>query len=190
MNSQLILAVLLIINSVFGHDYQILGTAIFNMPFFVVGVILKENMNVANLMIGSDWHRMSIFLVTFVFVYAIGLSAANRFPMLLYLKSFVLGVLGSLFLINLSQAITSRASEKLKGLLMQVGFYSMTIYLFHTLFESTLRIGSSFLLHYINVPFLLIAFTAITCGVVFPSILEKEIFRKYRATKKYLLGTS
>jgi hypothetical protein len=64
----------------------------------------------------------------------------------------------------------------------------MTIYLFHTLFESTVRIGFLQVFKQMQVPFELIAFVAITCGVVLPLVLEKEVLRKYWVTKKFVLG--
>ena len=186
LNNQLILIILLIINSFFGNDYLVLGNTLFNMPFFAVGVILKESVKVSKMTISSDLRHIFFSLLTFAILYTIETTENVH----IYLISFILGVMGSLFVINLSHAIANITSIDLKGILMQVGYYSMTIYLLHTLFESTVRIGSFYLLKDIHVPFLLIAFIAIICGIVFPLILEKVIFRKYWVTNKYVLGLS
>jgi hypothetical protein len=42
----------------------------------------------------------------------------------------------------------------------------------------------------IDLPFELSALIAITCGVVFPFLLEKVVLRKYWITRKFVLGLS
>ncbi len=75
-------------------------------------------------------------------------------------------------------------------MLLQIGYYSMSIYLLHTLFESTVKIGFLQVFRRIQTPFELIAITSITCGIVCPLVLEKTVLRKYCGTRKFLLGLS
>jgi len=98
-----------------------------------------------------------------------------------------LGVVGSLFLINISHAMCTLADGKIKDVLYQIGYYSMTRYLFHTLFVSTVRIGFLQVFKNLQVPFELIAFLAIICGVACPLMLERG-GRSYWITRKGILG--
>lgn len=187
LNSLSILLLLLAINVFLGNDYLVFGKAIANMPFFVVGVMLRENGTLSKMAISADWRYVFVPLVMFVLAYVIRLSISID-PGHKYPAQFFLGVIGSLFVINSSQAISTLSEVKMKGVLIQVGYYSMSIYLFHTLFESMVRIGFLQIFKNLQAPFGLIAFIAITCGVVFPLVLEKKVLRKYWVTRKFVLG--
>ena len=69
-----------------------------------------------------------------------------------------------------------------------MGLYSMTIYLFHPLFESFVRHVLTRILPKNDVLFLASALTAIIAGVLFPLLLEKYVLRRYRLTRKVFLG--
>jgi fucose 4-O-acetylase-like acetyltransferase len=187
MNNFLILFFLLIINVIFGSDYLIFGNALANIPFFVVGVILKENKKISKMNISEDWRYVVAPLVMFSLTYMIRLSfdivSVFEYPVHLFL-----GIAGSLFVINISNFISVFSNKKIKDVLQQIGYYSMAIYLFHTLFESTVRIGFLQVFKSTQVPFELVAFIAISCGVVFPLVLEKEVLRKNMITKRFVLG--
>ena len=173
--------------SIFGSDYLVFGNALANMPFFVVGVILRENVKLSRMTISSDWRYFAAPLLMFLFIYMIRLSI-NFEHVFGYLFRFSLGVMGSLFVINISHAFSFLSQNKIKVMLLQTGYYSMTIYLFHPLFESTVRIGFLQVFKNIHIPFGLIASLAIICGVFFPLVLEKELLRKYSVTKRFILG--
>ncbi len=90
--------------------------------------------------------------------------------------------------INTSILIDSKRKAGVeRALLAEIGFYSMTIYLFHTLFQSVIRIGFYQVLD-LSVSFEVVALVAVVAGVVFPLLLEKMILRKNKFTKKYILG--
>lgn len=187
LNNLSILLLLLVLNVVFGSDYLVFGKAMAYMPFFVVGVILRENRRISKMAISVDWRYVFAPLAMFFLAYVIRLPV-NSVSVYLYPTQLFIGVVGSLFVINVSHAISSLSGNKIKSILLQIGYYSMTIYLFHTLFESTVRIGFLQIFKHIQAPFELIAFVAIVCGVVLPLVLEKEVLRKYSVTRKFVLG--
>jgi hypothetical protein len=76
----------------------------------------------------------------------------------------------------------------LRNILLRLDFYSMTIYLFHTLFQSTVRIMFYQVLADIQFRFELVAFCLVSAGIVFPMILEKFVLRKFWFTQRYILG--
>jgi len=187
LNNLSILLLLVAINVVLGSDYLVIGKALANMPFFIIGVILRENEKLTRIAISADWSNILVPLVMFFLAYMI-LFPVNIVSVCGYPTQLLLGAVGSLSVINISNAIAALSDKKIKGVLLQIGYYSMTIYLFHTLFESSVRIGFSQVFKHTQLPFELIAFVAVTCGVVFPLVLEKEVLRKYWVTKKFVLG--
>ncbi len=187
LNNLSILLLLLAINVIFGCDYLVFGKAMANIPFFAVGVILRENKKISKMAVSTHWVYMIVPLLMFLLVYVMRRSV-NIAPMYWYLTQFFLGVVGSVVVINASHAISALSDTKIKGMLLKAGYYSMTIYVFHTLFESAVRIGFLQVFKHIQVPFETVAFIAITCGVALPMVLEKEALRKYWVTKKYVLG--
>jgi fucose 4-O-acetylase-like acetyltransferase len=187
LNNLSILLLLLVINAVFGSDYLVFGAALANMPFFVIGIIFRENKKLSKMTISADWRYIFAALMVFSLAFVLRLSV-NTESVYWYPIKLFLGVVGSLFVINISHAISSLSGKKIKSVLLQIGYYSMTIYLFHTLFESSVKIGILQVFKNIQVPFELIAFVAIACGVVIPLVLEKELLRKYWVTKKFVLG--
>jgi len=58
----------------------------------------------------------------------------------------------------------------------------------HPLFESPIRIAFTRVVQQVPVPFILTALCAITCGLLFPLIIEKRILKKFRITRKCVLG--
>jgi fucose 4-O-acetylase-like acetyltransferase len=187
LNNISILLCLLVINTALGNDYLVLGKALAYMPFFVVGVIFKEHEKISRMTISNDWRYVFVPLVMFVIAYAIQLFV-HFMPVYRYPTQFFFGFVGSMVIINISHTISALSDTRIKGMLLQIGYYSMSIYLFHTLFESAVRIGFLQAFKNIQVPFELIAVIAITCGVVFPLVLEKEILRNNWVTKKFVLG--
>jgi fucose 4-O-acetylase-like acetyltransferase len=187
LNNIAILLLLIVLNAVLGSDYVVFGKTLANMPFFVAGVILRENGKLSSMAMRADRRYPFVLLVMFFLVYTIQLSV-NIVLVAGYPVRLFLGVIGSLFVINMSHTISSLSNGKIKGALLQIGFYSMTIYLFHTLFESTIRIAFLQVFKHMGAPFELIAFIAITCGVVLPLVVEKGILRKHWVTKKFVLG--
>ena len=105
-----------------------------------------------------------------------------------YYAKLILGVIGSFVIFNISYHISMYKEKKiLRVILLYTGLSSMTIYLFHNLFLGGIKIGFLQVLN-IHISFELFALIAISLGIIFPMILEKNIFRKYKIFRKYLLG--
>ena len=188
LSGPLILVLLLTLNIFLGNDFKIFGPALSYMPFFVIGAFSKEYKVHLQVFMNRDPRYLIVLLLLFLSVYIGRLSGLLEF-INEYAPIFFLGAVGSLLIVIASRTISSLShNTKVKGLLVQVGLYSMTIYLFHTLFESTTKIGLLKAGNFIPMPFELIAFTAVVCGVFFPMLLEKKVFRKYLVTRKCILG--
>jgi fucose 4-O-acetylase-like acetyltransferase len=184
-----LMVALLIFNSVFGGDYLVVGKALAYMPFFVAGVILKEDAMISSkLMSQALWY---VLVGLIVFSIAVYLSFSEIFPKYLnYCAKFCIGTMGSLLVMVISKIISDRNHSALRGVLYNVGYYSMTIYLLHTLFESTVRIGFLPLFKDYKIHFEVTAVVAVISGIWLPLLLEQKILRRYLFTKKYLLGLS
>ncbi|MBC8413708.1 MAG: acyltransferase family protein [Nitrospira sp.] len=182
-----IMFLLLAINFFLGNDYLVFGRALSFMPFFVFGAILRESGKLSKLAIGADWRYVLAPVMMFFLAYMLRSSVRIIYDYGYPVKTF-LGISGSLFVINASHAIAALLDKRTKSMLLQIGYYSMTIYLLHSLFESAVRIGFSHVFKNIQAPFELIAFISITCGIVFPLVIEKNVLRKFSITKKFVLG--
>jgi fucose 4-O-acetylase-like acetyltransferase len=187
LNNTIILLVFLIINTVLGNDFLVFGKALGYMPYFVVGLILREKTALSKNTINADWRFIVAPFLLYAIVYVL-VRSVDIAPECHYFIRFSLGVTGSLFVINLSYAISILSNNKIKKTLIQAGYYSMSIYLLHSPFESAVRISFIQIFKNLQTPFELIAFIAILCGVIFPLLLEKKVLRNYGPTKKYLLG--
>jgi hypothetical protein len=82
----------------------VFGKSIAYMPFFAVGVILRENGKLSKMAISADWGHVVAPLVMFSLVYVIrpiiNIGFAYGYPGRLFL-----GVVGSLVVINISHTI-------------------------------------------------------------------------------------
>jgi fucose 4-O-acetylase-like acetyltransferase len=187
LNNWLLLPAFIIIGSFVPADFPVLGRVFINMPFFIFGVALRDNKKLAGITVNSSWHYIAAYLSLFLLAY--GTKFLFAIPAIYSnVVFFIVGVLGSLLAINISHCFSEYASEKINKWLLLIGFCSMTIYLFHTLFESMVRIGFIQVFKNIPIPFEITAFIAIVCGIVFPIILEKTLLRKYRPTRRFILG--
>ncbi|MES9965459.1 MAG: acyltransferase family protein [Candidatus Sedimenticola sp. 20ELBAFRAG] len=186
-NNFIILIIFILINVVFGNDYIFFGKALANVPFFIIGVILRENTRVRDAVITDKWFYVGVPLMIFCFVYLakLNMDSGNQID---YIFRLVLGVTGTICIINMSSLIDANNKGIGKLILTEIGIYSMTIYLFHTLFESAVRIGFQQVLGDFQVSFEIVAFTAVIAGIVFPLLLEKIFLRNNMITKKYILG--
>ena len=187
LGNYLILAALLAFNSFGGNDYPVVGKALAYMSFFVAGVILKEDAMVSSRLISQAWWYLLAATALFSIVFYASFS--GMLPKYLgYCIKFSLGMIGSLLVMGISKRISNRARPIPGDMLYSIGYYSMTIYLLHTLFESTVRIGFLQLFRDARIPFEAIAIVAVLFGIWFPLLLEQKVFRRYVFTRKYLLG--
>ncbi|NQT27218.1 acyltransferase family protein [candidate division KSB1 bacterium] len=173
------------------ETYEGLNKIVFNFPFFVFGILLNENGRIYRTVITGKLTQILGCAMLFIITYIIyGYTNIIRPVNIAYIPWLLLGLLGSLFIINLSQWIASLKSDYGKNWLIIIGVYSMSIFLFHSFFESAVRIVFLQIFTFITVPFEIIALTAIMAGMIFPLLVEKYILLKNKITKKYILGLS
>ena len=187
-NEVVILAIILGMNLIVGAEYYILKNVIAYIPFFIIGCILRDKKTVFESLLTKSYFIPLILVSIFVSIYLFQMQGG--FGSYNYLMKFLLGVFGSLLIINISNILSNSKNLIIKKCLISVGVYSMSIYLFHTLFESAVRIGLSTKILHIVVPFELVAALAIILGVTFPLLLEKYFLSKNKITRKYILGIS
>jgi len=190
MKSWQIFLLLFVLNTVLGdNSLFFVGKALANMPFFIFGILLREGSGLMQHAIGAGWRRMLIPFVAFSIAFTID-AMPNIPTYCVYLLTIALGISGSLFVINLSHVIAKMQNAKVMGVLSGIGYYSMTIYLFHTFFESIVRIGFIQILESVWIPFEPIALLAVMSGIIFPLLLEKEVLRKHAIARRFILGLS
>lgn len=166
------------------REFPFVGLAVAHMPFFLVGVILRENVRLSKIALDANLKYTVSSLVIFFFVYVI--KRFNNFDFVTsYPYYFILCVTGSALMIKVSHVISRIPDNPIKTALTQMGYYIMSIYLLHPVFESPVRIG---LEDYLGIPFSLAACFGVTCGIVCPVLLEKKVLRKNWVAKKFLLG--
>ena len=188
-NNFIILGCFILLNLLFSHKSivytsSVIGDVLEYIPFFIGGIILRENKKFKERTINGKPVTIFIMLILFVLSYWI----MPEFKEVYYSK-FILGIIGSFLMFNISYSIATYHEENfLRKALLYTGISSMTIYLFHNLFLGSVKIGFLQLLDSIPIGFEIIAFIAIISGIIFPMILESKIFRKYAIFRKYLLG--
>jgi fucose 4-O-acetylase-like acetyltransferase len=187
-NAIIIIAASFIASSFFSN-ILVIGSALHNLPFFVIGALIKERNYLNSYIVSSSPSKLLIAVTVFVLSYVFH-CYTNTSGVTRSLIFVTLGLAGSLVIVYFSQLDVFFRRASLKKIISSIGYYSMTIYLFHTLFESAVRIGFLKVLTGITFPFELVAITAIICGVIFPLLLEKFILRKSTFGRKYILGIS
>jgi len=187
-NNFIIIGIFIILNLLFAYKNiiytsTIIGDVFENIPFFIGGIILQDKKNFKEMTINGKPFITFINLILFLSLY----SLIPEYKEVYYAK-FILGVVGSFLIFNISYSISSYNEKNLlRVILLYIGISSMTIYLFHNLFLGGIKIGFIQVLN-ITMSFELIAIIAITSGILFPIILERKVFRKYSIFRKYLLG--
>ncbi|HOP46414.1 MAG TPA: acyltransferase family protein [Desulfobacteraceae bacterium] len=153
---------------------------LYNSFFFVLGHLLQGR---------ELFNRNSALISLIPLLFLFSLSAHILFVHSYggILLRYMAAVLGIFIVIMLSILIEQTGQSLCKKIFSNLGFYLMTIYLFHTLFVSSFRIFFEQVFPPF-LPFLVIAFFAVGAGLFFPLLLEKFILRKYQITKKYILG--
>lgn len=187
LSAPLILAALLIVNTLFGTGYPVLGRVAAYMPFFVCGVLLKEHPRVLRTVLHADRRLVCLQAAVFLALYVL-LRRISMAPVFEYAAWFALAVLGAALVLSAGSVLAASAGGKAKRLWMGLGYYSMTIYLLHPLFASPVRIAFSQDFRQGSVLFLPIALLAIACGVLLPLVIENIFLRKFRITRQFVLG--
>lgn len=186
-NNFAILILFVLVNVFLGNNYLVIGGTLANAPYFVFGVILRENKGLKDRIISGNWTHIIISLIIFLLFY-LTISTMKIDSQLYNFLVLMLGISGAISIINISLLIDIKNVKGAKVILAGIGFSSMTIYLFHTLSESAVRIVFLQTLIDFHVSFELVAFIAVAAGVIFPLLLEKMILRKNVLARKYILG--
>ncbi|MCM8814001.1 MAG: acyltransferase family protein, partial [Candidatus Omnitrophica bacterium] len=127
LNNGLLLLILIAVNVLLGDHPFPLDKVLIHLPFFIFGVLLRENHALSKITIYFHSYCLPAYLTIFV----LGLFARELFSdtaLFAYPIRFLLRVSGSLFIINLSAMLTR--SQKFSAVLQHIGYYSMSIYLF------------------------------------------------------------
>lgn len=186
LNDISILLICVVIDEAFGTRYPFFGRAAANMPFFVFGILLRENAKMANLFMG--WRGLIATAGAFASGCALqvhhGVFAAHD-----YLVDLALGLIGTLLVVSCSHSIAATPRNPVRTALLQAGYYSMTIYILHAPFEGAVRIGFLQVANHLAAPFLLVALIAVAAGVLLPIVVEKELIRKSVLARRLVLGS-
>jgi len=187
LNEASILLLLVVIDEAFGTRYPLLGRVAANMPFFVFGILLRQNGRLATTVKG----RGALLVAACAFVSGSALLVrGNAFVVHDYLAGLVLGLIGTLLVISGSRAIAGLApNNTLRRALDEAGYYSMTIYILHAPFEGVVRIGFLQLAQHVEVPFLVVALMAVAAGVLAPIVVERQLIRKSPLARRFVLGS-
>ncbi len=161
-----------------------------NLPYFALGNLLRQHIDLDNTI-----HKLKLFSVIILsgMLFLIGyfFILPKIFKDMIYMVSFtelILGIAGIAACISLSMLIHQCGNSVLSTCLMAVGFFSMSIYLLHTIFAGGVKV-----FFYTKRPYSLDLFEvkaviAICSGVVAPLLLEKYFLRENFFTRKYILG--
>jgi fucose 4-O-acetylase-like acetyltransferase len=169
-------------------DVAFYGKMIHNSPFFIAGIIFRNNEAML-----SRWLNGTMFTVSFLALLFTSscYSLKNYFTqdtLGQYPMVFMAGICGTLMIIMASRKIATSDARVIRTLATATGIYSMSIYLFHTLFESATRIVLMQTLREFRLPFELVLVPAVVAGLIFPLALEKYFLRKNYMTRRFLLG--
>jgi len=152
-----------------------------HLPFFVFGILLVDRIDFDET--SARWNVAAILAGSAVFVAMFIARESVSVP----LGRLVLGISGSLVVIALS-SLLARPAVNAAGLLFEkLGFYSMSIYLFHTFVLGASRIVMYQVLD-ISGYFAIGALIAIAAATAIPLFLERDVLRKVPVMRRYILG--
>jgi fucose 4-O-acetylase-like acetyltransferase len=165
--------------------YFYLNHVFVSFPFFCFGALFSRQIDFDTLENRKLIYLLLIGTILLTFTYFFAMPFIED---LLYIKvtKLIIGISGSLTIISLA-AILNKGLN-LNHFLYVIGFYSMSIYLLHTIFSSSISIINYQILktNYFIIP----ALFGITIGIFLPLLLEMHVLRKYPITRKYILGLS
>lgn len=188
-NNFFILTMFILLYIFWGENYPVIGPALVHIPYFIVGVILRESIRFRDRIIWGTWIHAGVSLIIFILMILAETEAMNQSGYISRGFRLMLGISGSICVINISLLIDNKRKAGVERMLLaEIGFYSMSIYLFHTFFQSVIRIGFNQVLTDFPVCFEVIALIAVIAGILCPLFIEKKLLRKNKITRKYILG--
>ena len=182
-----ILLLALVVNSVLPNEYLGLNRVLAHLPFFAAGAWLGSS----GLLAGPIRAKPALVWalgasVVFIALY-LPLAGMDISEPRLHVARVMLGLAGSAGVIGLAIWIDQKAAW-MATFWAATGFYSMTIYLLHTLFESGVRVAAFQIAGLPASMFVPVALVAVAAGVVFPFVLEKYVLRRFQVTRRLILG--
>jgi fucose 4-O-acetylase-like acetyltransferase len=111
-----------------------------------------------------------------------------RSPVLFATKICVVALLGGSVCILCALLLDAARENWISKGLEKLGYFSMSIYLFHTLFTGSVRVILEQVLPVGLLPFAVTTFLAIGVGLMGPLVLEKYVLRKNVYARKLILG--
>ena len=169
-------------------DVSWCGTMLYNIPFFITGIVIRNKEETL-----AKWLNCSMLTfssLTLIFIGAcyalkihINRDISGQYPII-----FTAGICGTLIVNIVSRKLVSSDMPAIRSLLTLMGMYSISIYLFHTLFESSTRIVLTQAIRGFRLPFEFVLVTSVFNGLLFSLALEKYLLRKYYITRRFFLG--
>ena len=164
-----------------------LSHAIQNIPYFAFGVVSINLINKKNIKIFEyKWIFFLLFLLMIIVNYYFKNLDFLSFEGLCV--KYLQGFLGIIAAILLSITIEEKFNSSQTKFIEIVGICSMSIYLFHTIFESLIRILFRNFLVNLDTPFLVVALLAIFVGLFMPMTIEIYVLRKSSLFSQIFLG--
>jgi peptidoglycan/LPS O-acetylase OafA/YrhL len=171
-----------------GNSYPVFGKPLAYMAYFILGCILRETIKFQTL----TNRRLLTYSAVSSIIFCVFLLIKFFSPeesQYKYMTWLILGFSGSMIVLGFSRILDNIMSLQLvRIVLINIGLYSMTIYLLHGIFVSGVRITCYQLLENYNFYFEIVAFLAIISGIAFPLYLERNMLLKFEFTKRYILG--
>lgn len=155
-------------------------------PVFIAGYIVGTKIELDSINVRT----YSISTIVFTSAFAVLLFYMNTFPedhFAYKLIMFSLGITGTLAVIGIS-GLMNRLKAAWTRWFKVLGLYTMSIYIFHPLAESTVRVLIFRIYKADMAYFEIAAFIAILAGVFIPILLDEHLLRNSKITKKYILG--
>jgi fucose 4-O-acetylase-like acetyltransferase len=163
--------------------FSLLSTAS-NFPFFLFGYLIASKYAIEEF---ARSNRKYIILTCIVFGVAYSLHLTTRNIQLTRVCLLILGISGILFANFLSSYILD---HRIRTIFCSIGYYSMTIYLLHPMFESAVRILLYQKFKISDAYFLPGAGVAMSLGLCLPLLFEKHLIRRNQLLRMLFLGVS
>lgn len=152
-----------------------------HLPFFVCGILLVGRIDFDEMPVPVS--LAAIVAGTAVFIAMFLVKETVHVPV----GRLVMGISGSFVVIAVSSLLSRPAGNPLGLLFEKLGFYSMSIYLFHTFILGVARILKYDILG-IEAYFALGALVAVTAATAIPLVLERSVLRRVSLTRTFILG--
>jgi fucose 4-O-acetylase-like acetyltransferase len=185
----LIFAVTLLFIFLRTTDMFCISMVLHNLVFFAFGFMFSSSVDLGKRY--TTWLIAPLAaagVVGFILMNTLLLGFFLRFPALFAAHTCGVALLGGLVCILCAMLLDAARSGLISKGLERIGYYSMSIYLFHTLFTGSVRVIVERTLPAGLLLFVMTTFLAIGVGLLGPLVLEKYVLRKNVFARKFILG--